>query len=453
MSSDSDAGARSANVDRLLTQAAKAIESRRLGLAFHAYRQAADLSIGSEVLRRRVFDQLVDGAGTVTGDDWRMAESLLRLAEGLHVGRHAPAEIWQPIERQLSEEYIRNVLADANRSESIENLQQLRGRLVHALHRYPSEPRLAKRLELVDHALETLPATIPPAPSPPAKPTVPASRADVPAPLPDVGMASATWARARSFGIVAAMLLLGIGVFFSARSTRPVVKPDEAVKTYSIPPLPQKKAPAPLVVETVVNVRLPDKKRTAILIPAVSIPKDPLPVPSGFIADEHLTQLQWNNHEASRQIEEAEEMLRERMESREKATLAAVARIGQARKEGERALAQLRAREIDEASNAVSAMLQRYVNAWNTKDIERITLLHRSLNRRTVKEQLEPVTAIRMTIVPASTPQIDGERATVLCRRQVEETFSDGTEKQSPVLLVTFTLSKRDGEWSIDGAR
>ena len=199
MSSDSDAGARSANVDRLLTQAAKAIESRRLGLAFHAYRQAADLSIGSEVLRRRVFDQLVDGAGTVTGDDWRMAESLLRLAEGLHVGRHAPAEIWQPIERQLSEEYIRNVLADANRSESIENLQQLRGRLVHALHRYPSEPRLAKRLELVDHALETLPATIPPAPSPPAKPTVPASRADVPAP-------STSWSKTRRRNISDPML-------------------------------------------------------------------------------------------------------------------------------------------------------------------------------------------------------------------------------------------------------
>jgi hypothetical protein len=432
--SDSDTGARSANVDRLLTQAAKAIESRRLGLAFHAYRQAADLSVGSEVLRRRVFDQLVDGAGTVTGDDWRMAESLLRLAEGLHVGRHAPAEIWQPIERQLSEEYIRNVLADANRSESIENLQQLRGRLVYALHRYPAEQRLTSRLQLVDRALEALPATIPPAPPLSAKPIVPA-------PLPAI-VEKTVWSRVRAFGIVAAMLLLSIGVFFSARSKRPVVKPDEAAKTYSIPPLPEKKAPAPSVAETVVKVRLSDKKRTAILIP-----KDPLPVPSDFIADEHLAQLQWNNLEASRQIEEAEKTLHERIESREKARLAAVARVEQARKESERALTQLRSREIDKASNAVSVMLQRYVNAWNTKDVERITALHRTLNRRTVKEQLDPVTAIRMTIVPASTPQIDGERATVLCRRQVEETFSDGTEKQSPALLVTFTLSLLDVDW------
>lgn len=85
--------------------------------------------------------------------------------------------------------------------------------------------------------------------------------------------------------------------------------------------------------------------------------------------------------------------------------------------------------------------------------MERITALHRSLDRRTVKAQLAPVTAIRMTITPDSAAQVDGERATIVCRRQVNETFSDGTEKQSPALLVTFTLSKRDGQWSIDGTR
>ncbi len=449
MSSDSDAGARSASVDRLLTQAVKAIESRRLGLAFHAFRQAADFSIGSDVLRRRVFDQLVDGAGIVAGDDWRMAESLLRLAEGLHVGRHAPAEIWQPIERQLSEEYIRNLLADANRSESIENLQQLRGRLVYALHRYPGEPRLTNRLQLVDRALEILPTTDSLAPPAPPKPIVPESRVEIPAPLPDVVMPPATWVSAKSFTVVAALLLLGLGAFLAALYTRPVAKPDETAKTYTIPPLLEKEEPAPPTIQTVIKVPLPVKKRAV-----VPIPDAPLPVPSGFIiTDVHLTQFQWNNREASRQIGEAEKMLRERIESKEKAALAAAARVEQARKESEQALAELRAREVAEASNAVSAMLQRYVNAWNTKDVERITALHRSLNRRTVKEQLEPVTAIRMTIIPASNPRIDGERATVLCRRQVDETFSDGTKKQSPALLVTFTLSKRDGEWSIDAAR
>jgi hypothetical protein len=123
------------------------------------------------------------------------------------------------------------------------------------------------------------------------------------------------------------------------------------------------------------------------------------------------------------------------------------------RERAEQALAALHSRQMADASNAVTAMLQRYVNAWNAKDVASITALHRSLDRRTIKAQLEPVTAIRMTITPASAAQIDGERATIVCRRQVDETFSDGTEKQSPALLVTFTLSKRDGEWSIDGTQ
>ena len=126
-----------------------------------------------------------------------------------------------------------------------------------------------------------------------------------------------------------------------------------------------------------------------------------------------------------------------------------------ARREAEQALAvaALQAREQAEASNAVTTVLERYVNAWNTKDVEGITTLHRSLDRRTIKAQLAPVTAIRMTITPTSAVEIDGERATIVCRRQVEETFSDGTEKQSPALLVTFALSKRDGEWSIVGTQ
>src|SRR6185312_12161026 len=189
----------------------------------------------------------------------------------------------------------------------------------------------------------------------------------------------------------------GLGAFLVVLYTRPVVKPDEVAKTYTIPPLPEREEPTPPAIQTVVKVPLPIKKPAAVPIPGA-----PLPVPSGFIADDHLAQMQWNNREASRQIEAAEKILRERIESKEKAALAAAARVEQTRQEGEQALAELRAHEIAEASNAVSAMLQRYVNAWNTKDVERITALHRSLNRRTVKEQLEPVTAIRMTITPTS---------------------------------------------------
>jgi hypothetical protein len=117
------------------------------------------------------------------------------------------------------------------------------------------------------------------------------------------------------------------------------------------------------------------------------------------------------------------------------------------------ALANLRALEVAEVTSAIGAVLERYASAWTAKDVAGITSLHRSLDKRAIKAQLAPVSTIRMTIVPASPPQISGERATVVCRRQVEETFSDGTEKQSPEALVTFLLSRRGGQWIIDGTR
>ena len=47
---------------------------------------------------------------------------MLSLAAAANINWRAPAEIWEPIERELCEEYIRNVLADVNRSEPVENL-------------------------------------------------------------------------------------------------------------------------------------------------------------------------------------------------------------------------------------------------------------------------------------------------------------------------------------------
>jgi hypothetical protein len=126
---------------------------------------------------------------------------------------------------------------------------------------------------------------------------------------------------------------------------------------------------------------------------------------------------------------------------------------GRHNQQAEQALANLHALEVAEVTNAIGAVLQRYARAWTAKDVAGITSLHRSLDKRAIKAQLAPVSTIRMTIVPASAPQISGERATVVCRRQVEETFSDGTEKQSPESLVTFLLSKQGGQWTIDGTR
>ena len=123
---------------------------------------------------------------------------------------------------------------------------------------------------------------------------------------------------------------------------------------------------------------------------------------------------------------------------------------GKYKNEVERAVADLR---VSEESTAILTLLRRYANAWSTKDLDSIIALQRNLNRRTVKEQLLPVRTIVMKISPVSPPQIEDARATVVCRRQVNEEFPDGIQKQSPELLVTFVLAKQNGTWAIESTR
>jgi hypothetical protein len=484
--SDLTEPARSASVDQLLKEAGTALDAQRLGRALNAFRQAADASLGSEALRRRVFDRILDGAGAVTGTDWRLAESMLSLAEGLNVHWRAPAHIWQPIERELCEEYVRNVLADVSRSEPIENLPRFRGRLIHALHRYPGEPRLQKRLQLIDRALEaSAGSSTPPEGEAAAQASVPEPvigvSTPVPVPLPEV---PAGWNRAKGLGVAAAVLLVSSAAFFGARySSKAVRAPDATAKTYVVPPEPKKDVAVAQNTKTVVTLPMPRKATPRLDRRPVRIP-EPKPTLAAIdlAADEKLLQVQWSNRDLLQGLQQAEKTLAEQSDwnavdrENQQALAGFLARYpdgalaGQAREalaalKGKAALAELtrereeqelaalHSRELTEASNAVAAMLQRYVNAWNAKDVVGITALHRSLDRRTIKAQLAPVTSIRMTITPASAAQIDGERATIVCRRQVNEIFSDGTEKQSPALLVTFMLSKRGGEWSIDGTR
>jgi len=473
-------------------------------MALNAFRRAADASIGSEGLRRRVFDRLLDGAGSVTGTDWRLAESMLSLAEGLDTHWRAPAQIWQPIERQLCEEYVTSVLADVSRSEPVENLPRFRGRLVHALHRYPGEPRLQKRLQLIDRALEAPPGTPVPAEVEAVVPEAPVTEVAIPIPVIETG-----WSHAKGLGVAAAVLLVSGAAFFGARYGKTARVPDATAKTYVVPPQPKP--------ETKRDIAVAKNTNTVVFLPVPAKPKPAIaPIPKlgaiDLAADEKLPQVQWNHPDLLQGLQQAEKTLAEQndwnamdrenpdalagflarhpdgtlagrarqtlAEVKEKTVLAELTRSDDAawgavdarsqasiegymrqfpsgahRERGEQALAALHSREAAEASNAVTAMLRRYVNAWNTKDVASITALHRNLDRRTIKAQLAPVTAIRMTITPASAAQIDGERATIICRRQVEETFSDGTEMQSPALLVTFTLSRRGGEWSIDGTR
>ncbi len=104
-------------------------------------------------------------------------------------------------------------------------------------------------------------------------------------------------------------------------------------------------------------------------------------------------------------------------------------------------------------SAAVLATLQKFAASWNEKNPEAIVMLQPSLSKRTVRTSLDAVRSMQMTITAISAPQVSGDRATVVCRRKVAETFSDGTEKSSPETIVTFTLVKQGRTWVIESAK
>ena len=104
-------------------------------------------------------------------------------------------------------------------------------------------------------------------------------------------------------------------------------------------------------------------------------------------------------------------------------------------------------------ASGVIATLERYSDAWNTKDVADITAIRPGLGRRTVKEELSSVRSIVMRIRPTSVPRIEGDRATVECIHQVDQIFKDGIEKQNPGVRMTYVLVKRDGNWLIADSR
>jgi hypothetical protein len=127
---------------------------------------------------------------------------------------------------------------------------------------------------------------------------------------------------------------------------------------------------------------------------------------------------------------------------------------GEHRAEAERMLADLHAAELSQAdSAAILALIGRFANAWSAKDMDSILAIERDLDRQTLKSQFAPVKEITMKISPLSPPQVAGTQATVVCRRQAEQTFLDGSTKQNPESVITYVLSKRTGAWHIDGTR
>jgi len=124
------------------------------------------------------------------------------------------------------------------------------------------------------------------------------------------------------------------------------------------------------------------------------------------------------------------------------------------RSAAEATLATLRSNEASRNDSvAVLTVISRFASAWNTKDLNSILAIQKTLNKRTVKAELSQVKELNMRISPASPPQIDGSQAVVVCRRQASQVFSDGTRKQVPESLVSYVLEKHDGNWTIEGTR
>jgi hypothetical protein len=124
---------------------------------------------------------------------------------------------------------------------------------------------------------------------------------------------------------------------------------------------------------------------------------------------------------------------------------------GRHRSEAESALAVLRPAEDDAV--AVLTVISRFASAWNTKDVDSIVAIQKTLKKRAVKAQLSQVKELNVRISPASPPHIQGSQAIVLCRRQASQVLSNGTRKQMPETTVSYVLEKRDGNWTIEGTR
>ena len=123
------------------------------------------------------------------------------------------------------------------------------------------------------------------------------------------------------------------------------------------------------------------------------------------------------------------------------------------REEAQRAMGKISSLEANRAeSAAVLDVLNRFAAAWNAKDLKQIASIQHDLDIHQLKTQLAPVKSVVMKISPVMEPQIDGKQATVVCRRQASETFSDGSTRQNPASIVTYVLTKQGSVWSIEHA-
>ena len=124
------------------------------------------------------------------------------------------------------------------------------------------------------------------------------------------------------------------------------------------------------------------------------------------------------------------------------------------REEAQKAIADIGARDSSRAeSAAILDVLRRLADAWSAKDLKSIASIQHDVDQRALRAQLGPVKALVMRISPMMPPTIEGTQATVVCKRQADETFSDGSARQNPEAIVTYVLSKHNGVWGIEHVR
>ena len=102
-------------------------------------------------------------------------------------------------------------------------------------------------------------------------------------------------------------------------------------------------------------------------------------------------------------------------------------------------------------ATAITAVLQAYAAAWNTKDADGILAVRPSLGRQFVRKALAGTQTMHMEITPTSPPKIQGDTATVVCKQKVDQTFAGGVEKH-PETALTITLARRGNSWIIVSA-
>lgn len=123
------------------------------------------------------------------------------------------------------------------------------------------------------------------------------------------------------------------------------------------------------------------------------------------------------------------------------------------RSEAEESIARFPDPSANADATAIQALLERFENAWNAKNVRALAALELNLDKRAVKAQLAEVREISVKIAPVSPPVIDGSHATIMCRRQAHQVFNDGSERHTPEALVIYILDKRNGTWFVEGAR